>query len=53
MAVEGEDSVYFSLNRRALAPLACLRAYRRAGAVAPAGPLCGPVPLTATSRSSR
>ena len=35
----------FSLKRRALAPLAWLRALRRAGAVAPAGPLRGPVPL--------
>ena len=34
-----------SLRRRALAPLAWLRALRRAGAVAPAGPLRGPVPL--------
>ena len=34
-----------SLKRRALAPLAWLRAWRRAGAVAPAGPLRGPVPL--------
>ena len=35
----------FSLKRRALAPLAWLRALRRAGSVAPAGPLRGPVPL--------
>ncbi len=34
-----------SLRRRALAPLAWLRALRRAGAVASAGPLRGPVPL--------
>ena len=41
----------FSLNRRALAPLAWLRALRRAGAVAPAGPLRGPVPLTSHTPS--
>ena len=35
----------FSLRRRALAPRAWLRALRRAGAVAPAGPPRGPVPL--------
>ena len=38
--------LFISLRRRALAPLAWLSRLRRAGAVAPAGPLRGPVPLT-------
>ena len=41
----GRKTLLLSLRRRALAPLAWLRALRRAGAVAPAGPQSGPVPL--------
>ena len=41
----GRKTLFLSLRRRALAPLAWLRSLRRAGAVAPAGPLRGPVPF--------
>ena len=44
------NSFLLSLRRRALAPLAWLTRLRRAGAVAPAGPLRGPVPLGSDAR---
>ncbi len=49
-AARGRLLYYLSLNRRALAPLAWLRAYAR-GAVAPAGLLCSPVPMWGDSSS--
>ena len=48
----GAKTLFISLKRRALAPLAWLTRLRRAGAVAPAGPLRGPVPLISRSPSA-